>query len=130
MRRFRLTPPVPLESDIQRAIRDALARHPAVEAVYRINGGAKVVEAFIDKKGKKHDRRYVKNHDVPGLSDLWVWLKPRYGTRQIFIEVKRPGKEPSDEQEAFLERARQRGHLAFWVDDAADAWKRLSEELN
>jgi len=39
MRRYRLTSPVPLEHDIQRAIRDALSRHPAVEAVYRINGG-------------------------------------------------------------------------------------------
>ena len=129
VRRFGLTSLVPLEHDIQRAIRDALERHPAVEAVYRINGGAKIVEAFVDEKGKKHPRRYVKNHDVPGMSDLWIWLKPRYGARQIFIEVKRPGKEPSDEQEEFLERARLRGHIAFWADDAADAWKRLSEEL-
>jgi len=129
MRRFRLTSPVPLESDIQRAIRDALSRHPAVESVYRINGGARVVERFVDEQGREHKRRFVRNHDIPGMSDLFVWLKPRYGTRQAFIEVKRKGMKPTDEQEAFLERARLRGHVAFWCDDAADAWKRLSEEL-
>jgi hypothetical protein len=114
-------PVAPYERDIQASVRGLLAHHPAVARVFRINSGAHVA-------GQGDSRRFVRYHDIPGMSDLWVWLK---GTpRQAFIEVKRPGEKPSDKQAAFLQAARELGHIAFVTCCAQDAWNSLTEALN
>lgn len=49
-----------------------------------------------------------------GVSDLCI-LFP--GGRLAFLELKAPGKKPTDEQDVFMETAKRLGHLAFWTDD-------------
>lgn len=111
----------PLERDIQAAVRALLSKHPAVERVFRVNSGAHVA-------GQGASRRFIRFHDVHGMSDLWAWLK---GTpRQAFIEVKRPGEKPTEQQAIFLEHARAHGHIAFVTHDAQEAWEQLSAELS
>lgn len=110
----------PYEKDIQAAVRALLSKHPAVERVFRVNSGAHVA-------GQGESRRFVRFHDIHGMSDLWVWLKG--SPRQAFIEVKRPGEKPSEKQAAFLEIARAHGHIAFVATDARQAWQQLTEAL-
>lgn len=116
-------PVVPLEKDIQREIRDALMLHGAVENVFRFNSGAHAVD---DGKGP---RRWIRYHDVPGMPDLVCCLKLRYGTKLAFIEVKRPGEQPTFKQAAFLEAVTAKGHVGFVASNAADAFDRLTQEL-
>lgn len=113
----------PLERDIQREIRDAMRKHSAVAHVFRVNSGAQLIEPT------NGPRRFVRYHDIPGMSDLWLWLKPPHAPRQAFIEVKRPGEVASDKQAAFLEAVRALGHVGFVASNAADAFERLTSEL-
>jgi hypothetical protein len=113
----------PLEREVQRACREALRAHPAVSRVFRMNSGAHVID---DGQGA---RRFIRYHDVDGLSDLWVWLKRPFAPRQAFIEVKRPGEKPTEKQAAFLEGARAYGHIAFWCTDAAQCWAELTKAV-
>lgn len=49
-----------------------------------------------------------------GQSDLWGILP---GGKHFECELKRKGKEPSEEQHQWLASCAQRGALAFWTDD-------------
>lgn len=111
------------EVDIQRDVRDALSKHPAVQKVWRVNGGG----AFVPGVGGVE--RFLRFHDIPGMSDLWVLLKPRYGPRMGFVEVKRPGEKPTEKQAALLETMRDRGHIAFVATSAMQAWTELSQQI-
>lgn len=106
--RLKLTRPEPAERDVLSAVRVILHYHPAVSEVHRFNSGAHVV-------GEGKLRRFVRYHTVKGMSDLWAILTPEHGTRQAFIEVKRPSKANSAtaDQIAFLEAQKNRGHIAF-----------------
>jgi hypothetical protein len=111
-------PKVRLERDVSREGRRWLKRHPAVQMVWRVNSGAHM-------RGK----RFIRYHTIPGMSDVWVLLKPHFGTVMVFIEWKRPGKEARTEQAAFLESMRERGHIAFVATSESAAWEQLSEAL-
>lgn len=111
-----------LERDVLRSVRTALRVHPAVQAVWRVNSGAHLT-------GEGAERRFIRYHTIPGMSDLLALLKPRYGPRLAFIEVKRPGKQPTQQQAAFLAVMRERGHAAFIASDPAQAWRELSQQL-
>lgn len=98
------TPP-PLERDIQRAIITYLRRRGAV--VIRVNSGSIQTES-----GSRF------NGAAAGTSDLIALYQGKF----IAIEVKRPGNTPTAKQQAFLERVRQAGGVAFVatsIDDVA-----------
>ena len=63
-----------------------------------------------------------------GVSDLFL-AEPRKGLAGYWIELKAPGKKPTDSQYVWLEKARQRGYKADWFDDLEKAkeaiWKYL-----
>lgn len=90
------------ERDILKACLDylTLRRIPA----WRSNTGATVAEY----KGRKRLIRYgVKGHgDIAGILP---------GGRALFIETKRPGKQPTEAQEAFLANVRAVGGVALVV---------------
>lgn len=53
-----------------------------------------------------------------GISDIIGCLKDG---RFLAIEVKRPGAKPSADQNAFLEKVRDRNGVAFWTDSLEEA---------
>lgn len=122
--RLKLTMPEPLEGNVLTSIRGALHYHPAVAKVFRFNSGAHIA-------GEGKNRRFIRYHDCTGFSDLWIWLKPRFGTRQAFVEVKRPSKKngASDEQLAFLAEQKKRGHIAFVAWNAEQALNEFNRQL-
>ena len=67
------------------------------------------------RKVLKYGKRWV-HYGVggPGGADL-VGLERGTG-RLVVCEVKRPGERPREDQEAFLERIRLSGGIAFWAD--------------
>lgn len=58
-----------------------------------------------------------------GVSDILACIKGRF----VAIEVKRPGKKPSDLQERFLDAVNTIGGLAFWADNLQDVKDKLKE---
>lgn len=78
--------PVPLEHEIQNSIIDYLRMRQWY--VLRLNAGAAVIEQ------PNGSRRVIRG--VPaGVPDL---LALKQGERALFIEVKRPGRKPTDRQ--------------------------------
>ena len=101
-------PAPPLEAAIQQACLDWLNLQPGVRC-WRQNTGAFKGEY----KGKKRFVRY----GVTGQSDISGIMLP--SGRRIEIEVKRPkpyGKEPTNEQLAWMAMIREHGGIAFWCD--------------
>lgn len=62
---------------------------------------------------KDHKGRLVHFGLCSGSSDLIGIYKGRF----LAIEVKRPGKTPTDAQDHFIEFVNNAGGIAFWVDD-------------
>ncbi len=89
----------PLEKEIQKAIVDFLTISGVW--VWRANRGAMVGEY----KGKKRFVRF----GVTGMSDLMGIFEGRL----LAIEVKRPGKKPTDDQQGFLDRVNSEGGIGF-----------------
>lgn len=58
-----------------------------------------------------------------GVSDILACIKGRF----VAIEVKRPGKKPSDLQERFLDAVNTIGGFAFWADNLQDVKDKLKE---
>ena len=58
-----------------------------------------------------------------GVSDILACIKGRF----VAIEVKRPGKKPSDLQERFLDAVNTIGGLAFWADSLQEVKDKLKE---
>ena len=56
-----------------------------------------------------------------GVSDILACIKGRF----VAIEVKRPGKKPSDLQERFLDAINTIGGVAFWADNLNDVKEKL-----
>lgn len=111
----------PRESEVLPAVREALRLHPAVSRVFRVNSGAHF--------SADESHRFIRYHDVDGMSDLWVWLKPPYAPLQAFVEVKRPGGRLSDNQRAFLEGASAHGHIAIVTASGSEAYASLQRAL-
>jgi hypothetical protein len=98
-------PPAPLEKDIQAAIIE-YAWYTFRLKLYRRNTGA--MPATYN--GKK---RFVRFSE-PGQADLWG-IAP-HNAKHIELEIKRPGKRPSDEQFDWIEACHKAGALAIWAD--------------
>ena len=58
-----------------------------------------------------------------GVSDILACIKGRF----VAIEVKRPGKKPSQLQENFINAINDTGGLAFWADNLDDVKDKLKE---
>lgn len=114
---FKLTPEVPLERDVLRAVLQLLRTHPAVAWAARINSGA-----ATDERGQ-----FFRFHQIAGCSDVIGQMKTG---AFLAVEVKRPGEKPTEPQMLFLRMVEQYGGCAGWADsvDAAQAivegWKR------
>lgn len=107
------------ESSIQDGVKKALLRHPATEKVFRVNCGAA-------KKGG----RLVQFHDIEGMTDLWIRLKPRFGTLMGYVETKRPNKEALPHQHQFMAAMKARGHIVFVATSAEQAFMEFGRQLN
>jgi len=106
---LRLVPVVPRETDISASIVDAIVRL-GLGVVTRYNSGAVV-----------RNGRFVRFNNAPGHSDLGGVLRRKTPGRAFYLEVKRPGKEPTPEQETFLEDRRACGAIAARVDSVEQA---------
>ena len=58
-----------------------------------------------------------------GVSDILACIKGRF----VAIEVKRPGKKPSQLQENFINAINDTGGLAFWADNLDDVKDKLKD---
>lgn len=93
-----------LERDVKAVVMDYLACVPHSRWWVR-NVGSR---DWQDSKGR---RRIVK-FAAPGQSDIYgIW-----NGVHCEIELKRPGKTPTDEQKQYLLDIRQLGGIAFWTD--------------
>jgi len=102
--------PALLESDVLPSILAALRVHPKVAVAVRMNSGA-----------MKVDDRYVQ-FGFPGCPDLWAMLK---GGQTLWIECKRVGKKPTDEQAAFMALINRHGGRAFTAFGVTDIFREL-----
>ena len=59
-----------------------------------------------------------------GFPDIRAWGQ---NGRAIVIEVKRKGKKPSELQEIFLQKFRDRGYEAFFMDNTTDIDKIINQ---
>ena len=112
-----MTAPIPTEQQIQRAILDWLAA-VGIPA-WRQNTGAFAAE----HNGKRRFMRF----GPKGQSDIVGILPGRGDGKFLAIEVKRPGGQPTPEQQAFLDRITEAGGIAFVARSVADCEQRLAE---
>lgn len=87
--------------------------------VFRRNVGGR---PWVDKKGKKR----VVLFGLSGQSDLWGLIPEQRG-RHFECEVKRAGEVPTLEQYGWMQRVREAGGVAFWVDSVEMLERRLAE---
>jgi hypothetical protein len=94
--------PFPRETEVLSACLKLLAVHPACAFAFRANSGGMKTEAG----------QYVK-FGFRGMPDILGCLK---GGRLLAVEVKRPGKSPTADQNAFLFAVNQAGGFGCWTD--------------
>jgi hypothetical protein len=102
----------PLESEVQKAIMAYLKLHIKVAWVCRNNVGSMQIEG-----------RYVK-FGFKGFSDVIGQMKDG---RFLAVEIKRPGKMPTQSQEIFLKMVQDNGGIGFWADDVFTVEEKLRE---
>ena len=117
--KFKLTPVVPSEHDVQVSILAMLRRHPKVAKAIRYNSGT-----FRLAGGVGSPDRWFRANDCPGHSDIAGVLK---GGRAFYLEVKKPGKssKPGDAQDTFLCEMAFAGALAAEVSSVDQVVKLL-----
>lgn len=101
------------EADIQRAILEYLRLLGVF--CWRVNSGAITAQ----HNGK---RRFLRFNGAAGCSDL-VGLLPAHCSRPgvfLALEVKRPGRKPTEQQAAFLDAIRAAGGVAAVVSSLDD----------
>ena len=117
--KFKLTPVVPSEHDVQVSILALLRHHPKVAKAIRYNSGR------FRLPGAPGERdRWFSANDCPGHSDIAGVLK---GGRAFYLEVKKPGKssKPGDAQDTFLTEMAFAGALAAEVSSVDQVVKLL-----
>ena len=115
---FKLTAEEEPESSIQDGVKKALLRHPAVAKVFRVNCG-------WGRRGE----RLIQFHDIEGMTDLLVCLKPRYGAVMGFVETKKPKEKPRPDQFQFMTAMWRRGHIVFVAISADQAYQEFDRQL-
>lgn len=109
----------PTEAEIQRAILNLLKVHPKVAFAGRFNRGM-VPSSYTNAQGQTRES-YTQFNTLRGFPDIHGCLK---GGKAIYIEVKRPGRKPTEDQAEFLERAATAGAftmVATSADQVAEA---------
>lgn len=101
-----------LEADIQKDVLQAL--HTLGHAAWRIN----TMGVPIHRKGEEGHFRPA---PTKGIADV-LGIRKRDG-RFIAVEVKQPGKKPSDDQEIFLDQVRRKGGIAIVATSIDDILK-------
>jgi len=102
------------ESKLQAKIVKALMQHPKVKWVMVITSGTVKLGKFYFKIGKYH---YLGDtHD--GVSDI---LGQMTDGSMLAIEVKLPGKKPTEDQTKFLNIVKMNNGVSGWVDNVKDA---------
>lgn len=76
----------------------------------------------VVRNGKRHLYSF---NGVSGLSDIVACVRGR----MVVIEVKRPGKKPTDMQEAFLQRVRDAGGVALVITSVEQLVEQVSPLL-
>ncbi len=81
------------------------------------------------KWARNHDIMHVRMSFRPGVAagipdDLFL-----HGGKIVFIEFKRPGKEPTPLQWAKIHALRKQGFTAEWFDNSAEAIQFLRQNL-
>lgn len=106
------------EKPIERAILEYLELI-GITAWKQNNGAFKVegrfIRIFMDARGDS----------VTGISDIGGWVP---GGRGLYIEVKRPGEKPNDDQKSFLKNAKDSGCVAFVARSIDDVTRNLKAE--
>ena len=117
--KFKLTPVVPSEHDVQVSILALLRHHPKVAKAIRYNAGT-----FRLAGAQGSPDRWFRANDCPGHSDIAGVLK---GGRAFYLEVKRPGKSTKhgDAQDTFLTEMAFAGALAAEVSSVDQVIKLL-----
>ena len=117
--KFKLTPVVPSEHDVQVSILALLRRHPKVAKAIRYNSGT-----FRLPGAHGSPDRWFKSNDCPGHADIGGVL---VGGRAFYLEVKKPGKssKPGDLQDTFLTEMAFAGALAAEVSSVDQVIKLL-----
>lgn len=108
----------PLEREIQTAI---------IEAVWRVHG-IKLYRTDAGGAGMRHDptKPVRGTTGLPaGFPDL-LGIIPPHG-RALFIEVKRPGQKPRQNQLDMLALFAEQGAVAFWADSVDGVLSKLKE---
>lgn len=93
----------PTENDVKAAVLDYLSIIPGIH-IERQNTGAMMVGTRFVRFNKK------------GASDLRGCIAPEGVS--LIIELKRPGKKPTPDQEEYLLEWARHGAVAIWVDSA------------
>jgi len=113
---LKLKPSVPLEAEIQPDVRKALEAHPRVGWIARINSAAGRL-LYPDGSASRWMR-----FGFIGCSD---YIGQLICGRFLAVEIKRPGKGPTDDQGAFLDNVRKYGGVAFVARNAGDVFREL-----
>lgn len=118
-RPFRLTPPEPLESQVQKQIGDFLNWCPDVRFWWRQNVGA---GQLVKPDGTL--TQYMQFGFV-GCPDILGWLR---GGTMLLIEVKKPSvKKARVEQQHCIDNARLAGCVALIARDFSDVKRAIDE---
>lgn len=105
----------PKESDILKAVMQAVRLHPKVAIVWRQNSGT-------FKVGGEESKRYVRANSQRGMSDVMGTLKDG---RTLAIEVKSRMGVLQQHQKDFLDKINAAGGLAFVARSVDDVLKAL-----
>jgi hypothetical protein len=111
---LRLTRQTVPESAVLEGVLQLLAMHPLVAWACRINSGAMAI-------GEGKNKRYVRFHTMPGMSDVIGQFKASAGPlagRFIAIEAKRLGEKPTPDQQSFLDLVAKSGGFAMCATNA------------
>ena len=113
---LKLKPSVPLEAEIQPDILKALLAHPRVGWAVRVNSAAGRL-LYPDGSASRWMR-----FGFVGCSDNIGQL---VCGRFLACETKRPGENPTPDQQAFLDRVNRHGGLGFVARNVSDVWREL-----
>lgn len=115
---FRLTRPEPTEAEVMSAVCGALAYHHRVAWFQRFNTGA---GKLLRSDGSAS--QWIR-FGFPGCSDLLGQLKDG---RFLAVEVKRPSKDTTSEQQAFLATVNANGGIGFRARSADDVFREIQK---
>ena len=102
------------ESEIQTDIMKMLLKHP------------KVAWAYVTTVGMLRGRGHYIKMGFPGLSDIIGQLNDG---RLLALEIKTPGKKPTEVQAEFIDLVKRNNGLAGWCDSVDGALDILEEDL-